>query len=504
VDVPVVIVTSEIAPWSKSGGLGLVAASYGEQFARNGHRTMAISPKYQHYDGITCIGETCVNVNGHDELVKYWHKYIEYGENNGCDYVFVDHPSIERPGGLYNGQDGSEYKDNLFRFTLLSNAAMEAPLILEIGGRPYGDKVVFIANDWQSGLVPVYLCYKYRRHNCYMQARCIYAVHNLGYQGMYPHVDACHFFGVDRGAATDLALKDCINLTKAALICADRVITVSPNYANEIQSAAGGFGLDGYVRGKAHGLRLSGILNGIDDVWNPEIDQKIPKNFSVADFEAGKSFNKAELQRRLGLTEDAGCVMIGFVGRLTWQKGVDVLAECIEWLMEDVGNGVNGRAQLIMMGQGEEKYASALRWAENTFPGRACGYVGFDPAVEHAMMGGCDLFLMPSRYEPCGLPQMYAQRYGTLPVVHATGGLVDSVKDVSCGLEVATGFHIPYMSADKMKEVLYKAMEMYLKRPGEFKQMQRNAMEEDYYWPKAMDEYERNIDWTLHDPANVR
>lgn len=197
-------------------------------------------------------------------------------------------------------------------------------------------------------------------------------------------------------------------------------------------------------------------------------------------------------------------MLIGFVGRLTWQKGVDVLAEVIRWLMEDTGNGVTGRVQLVMMGNGEERYANNLRWAECTFPGSACGYVGFDPGVEHQVMAGCDLFLMPSRYEPCGLPQMYAQRYGTLPVVHATGGLVDSVKDISHGLEVATGFHIQYMNASKMKEVLFTAMEMCLKRPTEFQQMQRNAMQEDYYWPKAMDEYERNIDFTLYDPPQPR
>lgn len=503
-DVPIVIVTSEIAPWSKTGGLGLVALSYSEQFARNGHRTMAVSPKYREYEGIKQIGETRVLINNNQEVVTFWHKFIEYGEGKGCDYIFIGHPSIQRDGGLYNGEDGREYGDNLFRFTLLSAAAMEAPLILNIGGTTYGDKVIFLANDWQAGLVPLYLCYKYRRNKCYMQSRCIYAVHNLGYQGMYPHINASSFFSVEPQAANDLALGNCVNLCKGALICADRVITVSPNYATEIQTKEGGFGLEGFVRGKAHGLRLSGILNGIDDCWNPSIDKKLFRNFDLADFEAGKLHNKVELQRRLGLRQEENVVLVGFVGRLTWQKGVDVLAEIIDWLMTDTGNGVTGRVQLIMMGQGEEKYASALRWAETNFKGRACGYVGFDPAVEHQMMAGCDLFLMPSRYEPCGLPQMYAQRYGTLPVVHATGGLVDSVVDVAKGVDTATGFHIPYMAADKMKEVLYKAMEMYLKRPVDFKTMQRTAMQQDYYWPKAMDEYEKNIDYTLYDPASVR
>lgn len=505
IDVPIVIVTSEIAPWSKTGGLGMVAASYAYEFARNGHRTMAVSPKYRHYEGITYIGETKVWVDNREECVKYWHRFIDSGDGRGCDYVFVEHSSIERAGGLYNGDDGREYQDNLFRFTLLSMAAMEAPLILNIGGRgTYGDKVLFLANDWQSGLVPLLLSYKYRRHSVYAQARAIYVIHNLGYQGQYHNVNASAFFGIDREAASDIALGNAINLTKGALICADRVLTVSPNYAQEIQTPQGGFKLQDFVRAKAHGLRLGGILNGIDDCWNPEVDSNVVRTYSIADFESGKRTNKAALQKALGLEENPDLVLLGFVGRLTWQKGVDVLGSVISWMMADAGNGVTGNAQLIMMGNGEKQHAETLKWAEESFKGRVCGYVGFDPKVEHQMMAGCDLFIMPSRYEPCGLPQMYSQQYGTLPIVTSTGGLVDSVRDISEGFDTATGFLMPHLAADKMKEVLYKAMELYHKRPTEFRCMQRTAMSTDFYWPKAMDEYERMIDITLYDPATVR
>merc|ERR1719215_858615 len=151
------------------------------------------------------------------------------------------------------------------------------------------------------------------------------------------------------------------------------------------------------------------------------------------------------------------------------------------------------------MGNGERQYADALRWAEERYKTMVCGYVGFDPKVEHQMMAGCDLFLMPSRYEPCGLPQMYSQQYGTLPIVTATGGLVDSVKDLSEGVDKATGFFMPHAAADKAKETLYRAMELYLKRPEDFKKMQRTAMQSDYSWPKAMDEYEKNIDAAFRD-----
>jgi len=326
----------------------------------------------------------------------------------------------------------------------------------------------------------------------------------LGYQGQYPRIQASHFFGLDAKACEDIGLGDCINLTKGALICADRVLTVSPNYAQEIQTAAGGFKLEHLVRSKGDALRLGGILNGIDDCWDPETDVHIARRYSVDNFETGKAANKVALQRQLGLTEDPNCALIGFVGRLTWQKGVDVMTQIISWLMEDAGNGITGKAQLIMMGNGENSHADALRRAEETYRGRVCGFVGFDPKVEHQMMAGCDLFLMPSRYEPCGLPQMYSQRYGTLPIVTATGGLVDSVTDVAQGYEEATGFHMEHLNPDKMRETVYKACELYLKFPEEFRQMQFTAMQQDFYWPQAMDEYEKAIDQTLYDVAIAR
>jgi len=327
-------------------------------------------------------------------------------------------------------------------------------------------------------------------------------VHNLGYQGQYHGVNSCNFFGVDRKAAHDLAMGNSVNLCKGALICSDRVITVSPNYMKEIQTPQGGFNLQDFVRAK--GQRLHGILNGIDDCWNPETDSNIGRAYGVDDFEPSKRANKLALQKSLGLAEDPDKVLIGFVGRLTWQKGVDVMGSIISWLMEDTGNGVTGHVQLIMMGNGERQYADTLRWGQQAYPGRVCGFVGFDPKVEHQIMAGADLFLMPSRYEPCGLPQMYSQQYGTLPIVTATGGLVDSVVDVSEGVGKATGFLISPFEPGKMKEVVFRACEMFLKRPEDFRQMQQTAMLTDFYWPRAMDEYERQIDGVLYDPCIMR
>ncbi|CAE7864256.1 unnamed protein product [Symbiodinium microadriaticum] len=185
----------------------------------------------------------------------------------------------------------------------------------------------------------------------------------------------------------------------------------------------------------------------------------------------------------------------------------------ISWLMQDTGNGVTGHVQLIMMGNGDRQYSETLRWAETNHRGRICGYVGFDPKVEHQMMAGCDLLLMPSRYEPCGLPQMYSQMYGTLPIVHATGGLVDSVKagqgwgsprNVRVWSGPLVAAKVSPLSSDTLKETVYRAVELNLKRREDFCRMQRTAMQSDYYWPKAMDEYERQIDIVLYEHATVR
>lgn len=503
-DIPVVIVTSEIAPWSKTGGLGLVAASYSYEFAQNGHRTMVVAPRYAHYESLKYVGATKVRVDACDEQIRFFHINKDFGGGRNCDYVFVDHPCIEREGGLYNGEDGKEYDDNIKRFTLLSLAALEAPLILKLGGCTFGDEILFIANDWQSGLVPVYMCYKYRAHGRYTNARVIYTVHNLGYQGVYHIIDACKFFGLGYSAYKDLQFGSCINCSKAALICSDRVVTVSPNYAHEIQTIEGGFGLHEEVRSKAYCMRLVGILNGIDDNWNPSTDKLIAVNYSLHDFEHGKRNNKAALQRQLGLDQEENAVVFGFVGRLTWQKGVDILGEAISWLMEDYSDSMTGRVQLIMMGQGDRSHAATLHWAESTYSGRVRGYVGYETKLEHQMMAGCDMLIMPSRYEPCGLPQMYAQSYGTLPIATRTGGLVDSVTDVSQGVDSATGFYIPRLDVGSLMDTLATSLDMFFQMPGQFRTMQQRAMSMDFYWPRAIDQYEQNIDWTLSDPPTTR
>jgi len=263
--VPVVVVSSEVNPWSKTGGLAMVAGSYGYEFAVRGHRTMVVSPHYAEYENCKEIGFTKIWLDGREHEVKYFHQRQEYGDGKGADYIFVSHECYHRASGLYwNPVEGKEYGDNLFRFALLSLAALEAPLILNLQGSTYGEDVLFIANDWQAGLIPAYLLYKYRRNGTYTNARSIFVIHNIGYQGKYPlskfPVDT--HLGLPHEAANelqgeDLNLRlDCMNLLAAAVKLADRVLTVSPNYAKEIQTPEGGQGIHLLLQAKGAHLRL--------------------------------------------------------------------------------------------------------------------------------------------------------------------------------------------------------------------------------------------------------
>jgi len=511
-DVPVVVVTSEIDPWSKSGGLAIVASQYAYNFAVRGHRTMAIAPMYGEYEGCYYQESKSFELFGGWHEVRFFHQWQDYGNGKGCDYVFVDHPCFHRAGGLYHDVNG-EYGDNLFRFALFSLAALEVPCSIGLGGMPcYGGKCLFIANDWQTGLVPTYMVHRHRVNGNYVDARCIYVIHNLGYQGISPLKgdDFNNFSQLDlpHDAFNDVLFVyppeqrgqyetgEVINLTKAGIICSDRVLTVSPGYADEIRTWQGGFNLQDHIAAKS--WVVCGILNGIDNSWNPSRDASIAARFS-ADNLAGKKQCKEALQKALGLNVDPTACIMSFVGRLTAQKGVDVLGACVEWMMEDDKDGMNS-IQLIVMGNGDTRYGDMLQWAENKYKGRVCGYYGFSPKIERQMIAGSDFLLMPSRYEPCGIPQMCALTYGTIPIVHKTGGLDDSVKNFYDNEASATGFHVYPLDENGMKKVMFDALGLFYRSPEAFARIQKNAMQQDFGWPRAIDEYERHIDFALADP----
>jgi starch synthase len=389
---------------------------------------------------------------------------------------------------------------------------------------------MFIANDWQSALLPVYLTHRMRVNKRHVNSRCIFIVHNFGYQGIYPLKklvpseqgpipviipnisidDLCLNF---TGAYEHLLYNyppeqrsydgddgNVFNLTKGAIMTCDRILTVSEGYADEMKTAEGGFSLDCLVRDKQ--FFLAGIINGIDAAsWNPRTDPYIARNYTLEDLKEGKAACKEQLQEKCGLQKDAATVLVSFVGRLTAQKGIDLIFEVLEWLMTDTGNGVTGRVQVLLMGNGDEHFVTQLDDSSRRWPGRVSG-IPFDPQTEHVLYAGSDLLLMPSRYEPCGLPQMCAQRYGTLPVVTLCGGLKDSV--IVEPPELATGFGILPLNIHKLKENLYRALDTFYNDSERFVAMQERGIQTDFSWCKRIDEYEKHIDWTMADPPYVR
>ena len=515
----IVFVTSEVAPWSKTGGLADVCGSLPQALVARGHRVMVVAPRYLNgtksdklYEGAfdTCVKSKVGCFEGLQE-VGYFHQI-----KNGVDYVFVDHPSYHRAGSLYSDPSNQTFGDNQFRYTLLAHAACEAPLVLpfdDIGGR-YGDDVVFVANDWHAGLVPILVASKYRPHNVYRNARTICAIHNIAHQGVEPSTtflnlgvpgewySALEYQYPEWMRAHELDEGKVVNILKGAIATSDRVLTVSEGYAYEITTPEGGKGLEGLLAARAH--RLNGIANGIDlEEWNPSDDKDCAAPYSILDF-SGKLECKRALQREMGLPERDDVPLLGFIGRLDWQKGPDLIRDALGALM-------NEDCQVIMLGSGLTELEGWMKWAEGQYPDRFRGWVGFSIPMAHRITAGVDIFLMPSRFEPCGLNQLYSMRYGTLPVAHATGGLRDTIKqhnpfaDISKPEEigeVGTGWLFNNMSTQDFIEATKWAIHVYREKKDVWRAMQIQAMTQDLSWNKKAAEWEQIFDWAKIDPPH--
>ncbi|KAJ7530388.1 hypothetical protein O6H91_14G002400 [Diphasiastrum complanatum] len=512
----IVFVSSEVAPYSKSGGLGDVCGSLPVALASRGHRVMVVSPRYWSgpgdtryagaYDAQARIKVSCFD--GENE-VAFFHEY-----RAGVDWVFVDHPSYHRPGTPYGDTRGT-FGDNQFRFTLLCHAACEAPLVLPLGGYTYGEKCVFIANDWHAGLIPITGCCsilaaKYRKHGVHRDSRCILAIHNLSHQGVEPATTfgslglPSDWYGALEWVFPNWARKhaldkgEAVNHLKGAVVTADRILTVSQGYAWEITTQEGGFGLDGLLRSR--NSVINGITNGVDvDQWNPATDKYIASQYTPED-SSGKTDCKAALQKELGLSVRPDVPLIGFIGRLDYQKGPDVIQAALpELLTDDV--------QMVMLGSGEPSIESWMSWAESNYKDKFRGWVGFSEAIAHQITAGCDILLMPSRFEPCGLNQLYAMRYGTVPVVHSTGGLRDTVEDfnpfANGGQGVGTGWTFSPLSKEPLMQTLWTAIATYRHHKSAWMGIMKRGMSRDFSWDRAALQYERVFEWAMIDPPYV-
>lgn len=508
----IIFVTSEAAPYSKTGGLADVCGSLPVALATRGHRVMVVSPRY--LNGVSdkkyaAAFDTGVRIKvpcfGGQPEVVFFHEY-----RAGVDWVFVDHPSYHRHGNPYGDENGA-FGDNQFRFTILCHAACEAPLVLPLGGYTYGQNCLFLVNDWHAGLVPMLLASKYRPHGVYKDARSILVIHNLAHQGVEPAA-TYHNLGLppDWYGAVEwvfptwarthaLDKGETVNILKGAIVTVDRIVTVSQGYAWEITTSEGGCGLQGLLSNRKS--VLNGITNGIDvDEWDPASDKHIPFHYSVDNL-SGKAKCKAALQKELGFAIRPECPVIGFIGRLDFQKGTDLIMMAIpELLQHDI--------QFVMLGSGDRRTENWMRSTESNYKEKFRGWVGFSIPVSHRITAGCDMLLMPSRFEPCGLNQLYAMRYATVPLVHKTGGLRDTVENFDPfadeGNGRGTGWAFSPLTSESMLNALKLAITTFREHKASWEGLMKRGMSRDSTWDNAALKYEQVFDWAFIDPPYVK
>ncbi len=479
----ILFAASEAYPIIKTGGLGDVIYSLPRALRHEGIEVRVILPAYrvvlEKMPHIRVAGWLDIPGIGQTHSVRI----LETTEQHlGVPLLLVDAASLfDRPGNPYVHPDGYNWHDNAERFAVFSRAVAKLTVDKELLG--WQPEVVH-CHDWQTGLIPACL-------SQYPDApKSVYTIHNLSYSGIFSHEDfarlnlrqewwsthAMEFFGN-------------FSMLKAGLIFADEVTTVSPNYAEEIQTPGQGYGFDGILRSIHH--KLSGILNGIDEeVWNPQTDSYLPHRYSVdRNYLAGKSKNKQALLNEMGAKDTQSLLakpLLGLIGRLVEQKGIDLLLSVVPHFIEHT------QASFVIIGSGEKHYEDALRGLAEHYPNRLFLTIGYSEQRAHRIEAGADMFLMPSRFEPCGLNQLYSLKYGTLPIVHNVGGLADTVVDTnedSINNETATGFVFHEPTPMALRQAIERAVTLYSQNKH-WRKVMRTAMRQDFSWDLSAKKYQ--------------
>ncbi|XP_047319775.1 granule-bound starch synthase 2, chloroplastic/amyloplastic-like [Impatiens glandulifera] len=481
----IILVAAECTPWVKTGGLGDVAGALPKALARRGHRVMVVVPRYANYaEPQDTRVRKVYRVDGQDMEVTYFQTYID-----GVDFVFIDSPMFQH---LEKNIYGGNRLDILKRMVLFCKAAIEVPWHVPCGGVCYGDgNLVFIANDWHTALLPVYLKAYYRDNGLMKYTRCAIVIHNIAHQGRGP-MNEFRYLDLPPNYLDLFKLYDPLggehmNIFAAGLKTADRIVTVSHGYVWEIKTPEGGWGLNQIIN--ENDWKLKGIVNGIDTKeWNPELDVYLKSdgytNYSLETVKTGKPQCKAALQKELGLPIREEIPLIGFIGRLDQQKGVDLIAEAIPWM---VGQNV----QLVMLGTGRPDLEQMLRKFESQHKDNVRGWVGFSVQTAHRITAGADILLMPSRFEPCGLNQLYAMKYGTVPVVHSVGGLRDTVEPFDPFNESGVGWTFDRAETGKLIDALGNCLLTYREYKQSWEGLQKRGMIQDLSWDHAAECYEK-------------
>jgi starch synthase len=470
----VLFVTPELAPWVKSGGLGDVSAALPAALRAIGIDVRLLVPAYPP------LRAACVDVRPVTQTLRLGAAFapakLLAAQPGAVPLILVECAAYyERKGGAYQDSRGKDWPDSHLRFGLLSRvAALLGTVQSPLDWKPH----VVHCHEWPAGLAPAYL-----RHAGGTHSATLMTIHNVAFQGLFPLAAVTALGLPPQSFSMDgVEFHGQLSFLKAGIVYADRISTVSPTYAREIQTEELGCGLDGLLRHRSRDL--AGILNGIDDdVWNPATDAVIPQRYDRAHLQR-KAANKRALQRKLGLAPQGGIPLLGVVSRLTHQKGLDLLLEIAASVIEHP-------AQLAVLGSGESGLETALRELAARFPGRAGCVIGYDEALAHLIEAGADIFVMPSRYEPCGLNQMYSMRYGTVPVVRATGGLADTVTDCNDHTLAdgsATGFTFGEPTGAALLAAIGRALEAWSDQAG-WRRLQENGMARDFGWQASARRY---------------
>ena len=468
----VLFVTSEAYPLIKTGGLADVSGSLPLALKALGHDVRILMPAYGDIlSALAASTSTRVRqANGSIEILE-----VQLPDSGVPVWLLAHKGSFDREGNPYLAEDGKPWADNAERFALLARCAVEIAMNrLAFRWKPD----IVHCNDWQTGLIPALLQDEPGR------PATVFTIHNLAYQGLFP-METFHSLGLPQRFWSPGALEfyNQVSFMKGGLVYADRINTVSPTYAEEIKGEEFGCGMDGLLRQRSE--RLTGILNGIDtNAWDPKTDKLIPQRFGVSTLN-NKAVNKSILRRQFNLKEDDSAV-IAMVGRMVQQKGIDLVIDILPEL-------VRLPIQLVILGSGDRRYEQTFKQWAKLYPDSIGLNIGYDEGLSHLIEAGADIFLMPSRFEPCGLNQMYSQRYGTIPIVRKIGGLADTVDDISAtNLSMGTASGIVF--EDASDEALLSSVERALglfQNKTQWKKLQSAGMKKDFSWDTSARKYEQ-------------
>jgi len=470
----IAFVASECVPFSKTGGLADVVGALPRALAAAGHEISVFVPRYR----LTRISEERTVVQSitipFDDRYRFC-SVLSGAGYPGVRFFFIDYPPYFDRDGLYGTASG-DFPDNAERFALFCRAVLEASKIL-------GVPDIFHCHDWQSALVPVLLRTQYLEDPAFRECGTVFTIHNIGYQGLFPaEILPLLTLPWDLFTITKMEFFGNVNFLKGALAYADLITTVSRKYAQEIQTTEFGFGLDGVLKERAQ--TVIGILNGVDyEEWNPETDRFIAAHYSADDL-SGKRECKQDLLASFGLgNADPNLSVIGIVSRFAAQKGFDLIGQIVDRLaLEDV--------LLTVLGSGDKLYEEMFLRLCRRVPNKIAVRIAYDNALAHKIEAGADMFILPSRYEPCGLSQIYSLKYGTVPIVRATGGLDDTIDPWDPRTKKGTGFKFQEYTGEALLRTIHQALQLY-RDQGSWQKLMRNGMSKDFSWRVSAREYVR-------------